>query len=358
MSKMSVNAKASASLRIIWAIATKDILEALKNRVLISLVVAMVFMMFSAQALPLLLKLGGATTVIIFEPGGSRLTEALQDNSLYRVVEARSRQEMEKLLVEASEEALAIAVPAAGESLELNGYITWANRTKATTLKTDLENHLTEQMGQPVWIHVEGNIVFPPPEGTRSQKMTASVMVIILMTLGTFLIPHLMFEEKQAHTMEVLLVSPASYSQVVMGKALAGLFYCLVGMAVVLAFNYHLIAWWGAAVLAVLCGAVLFIALGLVLGTVFETPQQMSGFVVIPFLILMLPTLLGMLGTLPEPFAALAGWLPTMALSRVFLASFSNSTSWAQVLLDLALVLVWAIPVYAAVIWLLRRSDR
>jgi len=42
-----------------------------------------------------------------------------------------------------------------------------------------------------------------------------------------------MVEEKEKHTMEALLVSPASYSQIVLGKTIAGIFYCLTAAAVV-----------------------------------------------------------------------------------------------------------------------------
>ena len=57
--------------------------------------------------------------------------------------------------------------------------------------------------------------------------MIATVLVIVLATIGGFMVPYLILEEKQTHTMEVLLVSPASVSQIGTGKALAGLFYCL-----------------------------------------------------------------------------------------------------------------------------------
>jgi hypothetical protein len=51
-------------------------------------------------------------------------------------------------------------------------------------------------------------------------------------------------------------------------------------------------------------------------------------------------------------------WLPTIALGNLFLLSFSGSATLAQALPDLALVLAWALPLYAAVVWMVRRSDR
>jgi ABC-2 type transport system permease protein len=362
---MTASAQVSESARIIWAIATKDIVDALKNKVIIALVFGLAFLMLSAQAFPLLMKMSGTTMVIVYDDADSGLVQALADSEDYRVVEARSRQEMEDLLVETGGAALAVVVPAGTEQAlasggqpELAGYVAWASRASAKAMGADLERRLAEVLGQSVRVRVEGNIIFPPPEGAGELDIIAMVMVTFLMTIGTFLIPNLMFEEKQAHTMEALLISPASLGQVVTGKALVGLFYSLVTMAVVMAFNYATVAHWGPAVLATLCGAILFAGLGLALGMLFETPQQMGGWVTLPFLVLLLPMMLSMMGTLPEPLATMVAWLPTMALGRLFLASFSNSAVWAQNLLDLSIVLVWAIPAYAAATWLLRRMDR
>jgi ABC-2 type transport system permease protein len=62
--------------------------------------------------------------------------------------------------------------------------------------------------------------------------------VTIMLTMGILLVPTLMLEEKQTRTMDALLVSPASISQVVIGKAIAGFFYILVTAAIV-----YLIYW-------------------------------------------------------------------------------------------------------------------
>jgi hypothetical protein len=51
-------------------------------------------------------------------------------------------------------------------------------------------------------------------------------------------------------------------------------------------------------------------------------------------------------------------WLPTVALGNLFLLSFSGSATLARALPDLALVLAWTLPLYAVVIWRVRRSDR
>ena len=72
--------------------------------------------------------------------------------------------------------------------------------------------------------------------------MISLSLAVVIITIGIILVPFLMIEEKENHTIEALMVSPAIYSQIVIGKAIAGTFYCLVAAAIVLLVNYAVIA--------------------------------------------------------------------------------------------------------------------
>jgi ABC-type polysaccharide/polyol phosphate export permease len=129
-------------------------------------------------------------------------------------------------------------------------------------------------------------------------------------------------------------------------------------MAVVLAFNYANIVSWGIVILAVLVGALLAVGVGLCMGSAFETAQQLGAWSIIPILLLMVPVMLAMMGNLPPVLASVLHWMPTIALGNLFLLSFSGDATLARALPDLVLVLAWSLPLYAAVIWIVRRSDR
>jgi hypothetical protein len=51
-------------------------------------------------------------------------------------------------------------------------------------------------------------------------------------------------------------------------------------------------------------------------------------------------------------------WIPTVALTRAFRVSFSDTASLAQFGPELALVAGCSVLVYALVAWIVRRSDR
>ena len=357
-------------LRIIWAIAAKDVADAIKNRTVITIVLGMAMMMLSAQAFPFLLKLSATPRVIVYDtgtpPGGtSPLISALAEDGHYRITEVDSQQALEETLANLNAEVLGLIIPSgfeqaleSGAEGELEGHVIWSRRSAAGELAGEMEQYLETLLQKPVRIVTTGNLVYPPPEGTGSQGMIATVLSLILVTTGGFLVPYLIFEEKQTHTMDALLVSPAGAVDITAGKAVAGIVYCLVAMAVVLAFNYANIVSWGIVVLAVLVGALLAVGVGLWMGSAFETAQQIGAWSIIPILLLMVPVMLAMMGNLPAALESVLPWMPTIALGNLFLLSFSGSATLARALPDLALVLVWSLPLYAAVIWIVRRSDR
>ena len=361
---------AGERLRIIWAIAAKDILDAIKNRTVITIVLGMAMMMLSAQAFPLLLKLSATPRAVVYDAGTppegtSPLIAAMAEDGHYRITEVDSQQAMESVLADLNAEVLGLVIPSglaqaleSGVEGELQGYVVWSRRSAADKLAAEMEQYLETLLHNPVRVETQGNLVYPPPEGTGSQGMIAAVLSLILVTTGGFLVPYLIFEEKQTHTMDALLVSPASASDITIGKALAGIVYCLVAMAVVLAFNYSNVVSWGIVTLAVLMGALLAVGVGLSMGSSFETAQQVGAWSVIPIALLMAPVMLATLGNLPPILESVLPWTPTIALANLFLLSFSGSAKLVQALTDLVVVLAWSLPLYAAVIWIVRRSDR
>ena len=358
-------------LRIIGAIAAKDIADAVKNKTILSIVVGMAMLMLSTQAFPFLMRLSAQPRLIVYDEGGSSggdsgLLTKLREDGTYRLIEVDSAEELEGALISADAEVLGLIVPAgidpalaAGSELELDGYVAWSRRSATEELRLDLEAYLNELLGQPVSVNVAGHIVYPPPEGGSSVGMVAIVLVLILTITGGFLVPYLLLEEKQTHTLDALLVSPASVRHIVTGKALAGLAYCLVAAAVVLAFHRSTVVHWGLVLGATLCGAVLTVGLGLLLGSLFGSAQQMGLLVGVPALVLLLPVVLAAVGgSLPDPLATLLPWTPTVALGKAYLVSFSGTATLVGALGDLAIVLAWAVLIYGLVVWLVWRSDR
>jgi ABC-2 type transport system permease protein len=183
--------------------------------------------------------------------------------------------------------------------------------------------------------------------------------VLMILMMGIFLVPSLLFEEKETRTMQALLVSPASISQVVVGKALAGSFYILVTAVMIFAISWAEVVHWEMALLFVIGGGLFSVAVGLVLGSFFEKQQDMVGWIIALLLFLVGAIFVKMLGIeLPTLVESILPWVPSVALAEIYRAAFSETVSTTQVLTNLWIILAVSLPLYVLAIWKVRRSDR
>ena len=362
------------SMHYIWTITSKDIVESLRNKLIISLILGMGFMLLMPKLLGLML-VPPETPVLVYDPGESRLTAELDDSAQYQVRRTRSLAEVEQIIGSTGfglGVEFGLAVPddfdqileAAdthhpGGQPELDGYVAWANRTKASQLKTDFEEQIEELMDQPVRINVEGNIVYPPSDAGLWLLMVTITPVTVILMMGIQLVPTLLFEEKQTKTMSALLVSPASIGQVVVGKALAGLFYVLISAGVVFAINWAGVVHWEVALLFVLGIGVFSVGVGLVLGSFFERQQDVAGLTMLLLLVFIGALFVNMLDVdIPAVVQAMLPWIPSVALAEIIQFVFLESIPWGQVWSNLGSVFGISLLLYGVVVWKVRRSDR
>ena len=77
-----------SGLHIVWAIASKDILDSLKNKLVISLILALGIMLLFPKALSWILE-SPRTIVPVYDLGDSRLAAALDDSSQFELRQAK-----------------------------------------------------------------------------------------------------------------------------------------------------------------------------------------------------------------------------------------------------------------------------
>jgi ABC-type multidrug transport system permease subunit len=352
-----------AGLRIVLAIAAKDIGDAVANKVTLINLLSVVFVMVMWQVFPSFYKEEEAN-IIVYDQGQSQLTAEIDSDPRYGLLAAGSFPIFQELVREEGGGALGIVIPAGFDSQpegqsQLDGYYPFAGRHKAAELKADLEGKFGAVIGRPVHIEVDGNVLYPGADTLGANQLIAMAFVIVPVFVSVATVPLLMIEEKRTRTVDVLQVSPATGVQLVMGKALAGLFYCLILSGVAIMLGRTMITQWALALGAILLGAVTLVGLGLLLGSVTDRPQLLSiwGFPLMAFLLF--PVLLkAMEPILPEALAGALEWTPTVALATLFRISFSEWAEWGRVVTNVGIVLMWAIPLYAVLTRLVLRSDR
>jgi ABC-2 type transport system permease protein len=182
-------------------------------------------------------------------------------------------------------------------------------------------------------------------------------LVLSLTMVGVFVVPYILVEEKEKQTLKAVLVSPASYVDVVMGKGLVGLIYALVVAVVLMALNKGFVGNVLVTSLALLLGAVFLVQLGLLMGAMFKTVNQVNSWSSIVMLALLLP---GMFSDAflppPEPLPTILGFIPTSYMANAITQGMANSATASSAALNLGVLAVSAVVAFVAVIWFLRRE--
>jgi ABC-type Na+ efflux pump permease subunit len=357
----------ASNLRIIWAIAAKDIGDALKNKVIWSTIVTVLLLVALYKALPIITALAHPPQVIVYDAGDAALTAYLENSAQVEARRVSSQEDMMRFVVMEGVPALGLVIPAGfdeklaeGGPLELDGYVQhWVSAQAAETLKTQVEQEIAALTGQAVHINLEGHRVYPPLDSMGPHTWAALAIVMMLMLLGLGLTPQLMFEEKRTHTLDALLTSPARSGHVVAGKAIAGLVYSLIGAAAIFAFNATLIVQWGFAILAAVGGSLLAVAIGLLLGVTLQVIQSLRMWVItviVPFFVL--PVAVSFMAMdLPPAVNAAVRWFPSVGLSRLFIMSMTDSAPFAEWGPDIALVVGPTVLILALVAWRVNKGE-
>ncbi len=207
---------------------------------------------------------------------------------------------------------------------------------------------------------VEGQAVNPPSELGLQPSLLAINLTVQLLIVGLALVPYLMIEEKETHTLDALLVSPAHFGHVVSGKALAGMFYCLCAAVVVFLFNTRWIVHWEIAALAFLLGAAFTVAGGLLLGIMSENPTTVNLWLGLFLMLLLVPMLLAELvsAKLPGVVQAILPWMPSVAMGKLVGLSMVGVVPAMDIWSNVGTLAIESLIFYALVIWRVRRSDR
>ena len=353
------------TLYIAWVIGTKDIADALKHKNSRNNILIMLAMVVFFYWLSVLRPFDKDVSVVVYDEGSTSLTidkVTIGNGATYSFREASSLQDMETKMANKN---LGLALPpdldqtlAARGTPTLQGYIFWADRKKVVELETKYSQAFSEILSQPAQVVIGQNIITPKTNVDGMQTTVAYLMVYFVFTTALLLIPHLMLEEKQAKTLDALMVSPATPGQVVLGKALAGFFYILLigGLAIGL-FSLYIVNW-ALALAAFLGYALLAIGLGLALGSFFKLMKQIGLWMVVLILILVIPPLFYMESNLKPGIRMVLTWFPSSALASLFRFSCSTDVTAKQILPNLGVAMISIGVVFGLIIWKIKRSDR
>jgi ABC-2 type transport system permease protein len=174
---------------------------------------------------------------------------------------------------------------------------------------------------------------------------------------GSFLVPTLVVEEKDKKTLEAMLVTPASYLDIVGGKILVGMLYCLLTAFVVMALNQGFVGdVWASIIIVILASACLTL-IGLLIGSVIDNLTALNTWASFIMLPLLLPGILAALPlNLPGVLQTIFRAIPTYNIVRGLALSLTGRGG--EIWLSAAILAVETVALLAAVFWFIRRRER
>jgi len=352
-------------LRIALAIAWKDILEGWKNKVILTGVITSLFLVIFYNYLPELTQ-DELPLMVIFDPNNHITyedTKCIYDLN-YRVEKVEDTfyfvmRDIDTPVIGIKLEQDPKQTQATSPMVLEAYYPNWMRTRQIASVKTTAESTLQGCWGFPVEVAPEGNIVYPIMDNNITGKIfiASTGLLLQLAVIGLSMAPQLIVEEKDARTLQAIVVSPATLGHFILGKTLAVLFYVTLTTTIGLFFVGPLIVHWGLALAALLIGMLTIITPGIMLGVLLDNKQQIQIWMWVMFIPVVLPIFFSIVRELPDPLMKVVDWWPTVALSRLLRAGFTLNPPVATYGIEIVYLLSLSVVLFAGTVWVIQKRS-
>jgi ABC-2 type transport system permease protein len=348
----------------IWTIAAKDIVDAFRNKLIVSIILGALVMLVMPKWLSAMIA-PSSNEILVYDASGAGVLEKLQDSQELSVVVVTSENDLAQAVLGGTAVS-GIVIPEdfqhsidQGSPPLIWGFVIWSNRGQIPRLKASYLTGIENALGTPVEIDFENHMLYPEEGSFSMLGISFLTMLVVVLMIGISMVPYLIFEEKQTKTLDALLISPATEAQLVVAKALVGLFYTMIVSAVLFALNWNSIVHWELAILFVtLCG-LFAVSIGLMLGSFFERQQDVTGLITAVMILFVGAAFIRLVDLdIPAAVKTVLYWIPTNWLFNLLQTIFYQNYSWGELLPGLLSVAGITILLYVVVVWKVRRSDR
>jgi ABC-2 type transport system permease protein len=363
--------------RVIRAIARKDAVDLLLNKQ--TLFGLMMPILLAVLYLVIDLLIGTSTTeVLVYDPGyqpGRGVEQVVtgafanahitQASSAQQVADAFGPNGAQKK----SSYAVGLVVPPnfeaslkAGEQPTLQLYINGddINNQQNQLLQSALANY-SRAVVSPAPITLSASTINPPAPNSNLTTLVGIYALSALLSslmVGVALAPGLLIEEKEKKTLRMLMVSPASWADVIAAKLLVALGYQLVLSLVALAIAKGFTGQVPLVLFFALLGSFFSVALGALAGCIFKTQGAAGAFSGIAVFIFILPIFfLPAFGLASgNAIAQVVKVLPPYWIADGVVKALQNQATLENILLDVAIIVGSTLLIFLMSVWGLRRQ--
>jgi ABC-2 type transport system permease protein len=190
--------------------------------------------------------------------------------------------------------------------------------------------------------------------GTRRYFVLATVVMMIGM-IAVLAVPIMLTEEVEKKTLDALLIV-GSYLEVIAAKALVGLAYTALSVAVMLGLTRLRPEDMTTFALGTAVLALALIGLGLLLGGLFKSAQQVYSWSSVLLLPIIMPAFVAGL-PLPDSLDLVLKATPTSQGMRILANGLSGKPLFADIWISYAVLVAWGVLLYRILAWRLSRRE-
>jgi ABC-2 type transport system permease protein len=360
-------------IHAIIAIARKDAHDVILNKTTIFMLLCPIFIAILFTIINGLMTTG-STQLLIYNPSNSPVQEIVSSYFQHaKVVTASSASEVAAAfgpngVHKNSPYAMGLIVPPdfeaqirQGQHPQLQLYVNGSQmNAHSSQVMSNLLTAYASSVATPHPLRLSIVTINPSSGASVLDIGTVDITMSLLFSLlvGISLVSNLLIEEREKKTLRMLMVSFASFTDMVLGKLLVALGYQLLISCLVIAIQRGFFGNVPVLVLFALLGAGFALSLGLLAGSLFQSNGALGGFTAIVSLVLVLSgftvgSLASLLGS-GGPFFQIMKILPTYYIAQGAYEALNNQSNLNNILFNASMVLAWAIILCLGAAWLLR----
>ncbi|MCP4360872.1 MAG: ABC transporter permease [Chloroflexi bacterium] len=362
----TITTKRPSHWRLRWAIVRKEIINiAQHNYYLISLAIpllmSLVFTLLFAA-----INQSNEVTLIVYDAGNSTFVAALQAEPNLNLLSVTSETEM---LAQLNEATGGLSIPANFDTAVTSGQIPELTVLLNTETRNSVQARLQQIISDQVWQTQYGRsptqIIwqdFTAGSDAYAAFTSANYLLLTLVTLaismaGLVILPQLMVEEKEKATLPALLASPATYGDLIFGKATAVFLYILVVTVVIGFLNQGFSENWLLTITATLLLIGFAIGAGSLFGMWVDTKNHCNEYSVILMLGLNLPIWFTVVNVeaLSPILQIILRLIPSYYFANTLMHSLNGIANPAQIGQNLLILTLCTAVVFALLIWQIRQ---
>ena len=350
--------------QLIWTIASKDFVDGLKRRQMLTHAVTVIFLVLLYRFLPQLGNANSPPRLVVYDAGDSELIQDLERSEAVRLRQTTSYEDMLYQVGIEDGKTLGLVLPKVFDQLsQTNELIVldavidhWVKTEDFNQMQTTIEAEITQLSDATVQLNIERQRI-TQADGAFAFHIALGLLVVMGL-MGITVTPQLIVEEKTNRTIDALQVSPITMTELLAAKVLVGAVYCiLMSSAVLIAYGTFVLHWWAMAG-AILCAAFFNVSIGLLLGIKLKDVRQISLWTFIIFQPLIISMILGMFEPISAGLRSIMRWFPTVAMGNAAAQSLTDSVDVGSYLFSLSIMLAWGGLFFLIGSWLLQRSEQ